>query len=225
MTVAALLWDHDGVLVDTEELYFEATRELMASVGVALTSDQYRQHLLVQGRGTWHLAAERGVSEADIQALRQQRDRRYGQLLASGDLLMPGVTGIVRTLAQRHRMAIVTSSQRVHFDTIHRASGLRPHFELIVTREDYVHSKPSPEPYLTAMERMGLSPEQCLVIEDSERGLRAATAAGIRCWVVPSSLTRGSSFAAAERQFESLGQLAEALRSEASTGSAVAQTR
>lgn len=213
MTVA-LLWDHDGVLVDTEGLYFQATREMLARVDVVLTSELYRQHLLVQGTGAWHLAEERGVSPSEIDALRSQRNLRYAELLASGDVLMPGVLDLLAALAKQHRMAIVTSSHRDHFDTIHRTSGLPQYFELVLTRGDYVHSKPSPEPYLTALARLQLEPEQCLVIEDSERGLRAARAAGLRCWVVPSALTQGSSFLGAERTFQDLTSLCQALRVE-----------
>jgi beta-phosphoglucomutase-like phosphatase (HAD superfamily) len=68
----------------------------------------------------------------------------------------------------------------------------------VLTRETYSHSKPHPEPYLTAVERLGANPAGCLVIEDSERGLIAAKAAGLACWVVPSALTRHESFDAAD---------------------------
>jgi HAD superfamily hydrolase (TIGR01509 family) len=108
-------------------------------------------------------------------------------------------------------MAIVTSSKRAHFDVIHRQSGLPQHFELILTREDYTESKPNPEPYLRALELLAVSSAQCLVIEDSERGLRAAKAAGLGCWVVPSELTRDAAFAGADRRFDDLEALERAL--------------
>ena len=65
---------------------------------------------------------------------------------------------------------------------------------MVLTREQYRRSKPDPEPYLCAVARLGLTPAECLVIEDSERGLRAARAAGIACWVIPSSLTARERF-------------------------------
>ena len=207
----ALLWDHDGVLVDTERLYFQATRELMAEAGVQLTEADYRRYLLVAGTGAWHLAAARGVPEVEIAALRRRRDQRYESLLRAEEVLIPGVLPLLAALQARVRMAIVTSSKRAHFDAIHERTGLPKHFELILAREDYARSKPDPEPYRTALERMRLSPEQCLVIEDSERGLIAAKAAGLRCWVVPSDLTRDSRFELADGRFESLSALSEAL--------------
>jgi HAD superfamily hydrolase (TIGR01509 family) len=200
-------------LVDTEALYFRATREVLEGVGVALSDEEYRQLFLVEGQGAFHLARARGASDAQVEQLRAARGARYLELLSQQDVVLPGAEAIVRQLARTHRMAIVTSSHRDHFERIHLHSGIPQHFELILTREAYHQAKPHPEPYLTALARMGLLASECLVIEDSERGLRAAHAAGVPCWVVPSELTRGSSFAAAERRFASLAQLAEALSS------------
>lgn len=207
----ALLWDHDGVLVDTEHLYFQATRELLAEVGVTLDEAGYRQLFLVEGNGAWHLAAERGVSPEQIAQLKRRRGERYTELLLTRDVAIPGALPLLAELAPHYRMAIVTSSLRAHFDAIHRRSLLPSYFELILTREDYGASKPDPEPYLTALARMGLAADECLVIEDSERGLQAAHAASIACWALPSALTVSFPFARAERRFESLAALREAL--------------
>ncbi len=205
-----LLWDHDGVLVDTEGLYHRATREMLAECGVELDDELYRQLLLVQGTGAWHLV--KGKSDAEIAALQARRNTRYVELITAGDVYIPGALEMIAELAPRRRMAIVTSSRRAHFDAIHRGRALPGYFEFVLAREDYAESKPDPEPYLTAVARMGVSPSECLVIEDSERGLRAAHAAGLACWVIPSALTAGSDFSRAERRFESIERLHAALR-------------
>ncbi|HTU61915.1 MAG TPA: HAD-IA family hydrolase, partial [Polyangiales bacterium] len=88
---------------------------------------------------------------------------------------------------------------------------LTQYFELILVREDYNASKPDPEPYLTAVDRLQLQAADCLVIEDSQRGLTAAKAAGLTCWVIPSDLTRDSDFSAADRKLDSLAALRLAL--------------
>lgn len=205
-----LLWDHDGVLVETEGLYLQATRELLATVGVTLDDELYRQLFLIQNIGAWHLVE--GKSAEEVAALKRQRSARYTELLRSRDTYIPGALAMIEQLSHAHRMAIVTSSRRAHFEAIHEGRALPGFFELILAREDYRESKPDPEPYLTAVARMGVAPEDCLVIEDSERGLRAARAAGLRCWVIPSALTAGSDFSLAERRFESLSALHAALR-------------
>jgi HAD superfamily hydrolase (TIGR01509 family) len=202
LTYEALLFDNDGVLVDTEGFYFRANREALATFDVTLDREAYVELFLRDSRGAWDLLRERGVGETQIQAARAGRDRRYVELLGDGDLLMPGVARGLAALAGRYRMAIVTSSEPEPFTAVHARAGIRHHFELVLTRDQYDNAKPDPEPYRRAVERLGVAPERCLVVEDSERGLRAAKAAGLTCWVVPTELTRDGRFAAADAVVE-----------------------
>jgi beta-phosphoglucomutase-like phosphatase (HAD superfamily) len=82
-----------------------------------------------------------------------------------------------------------------------------PHFEFVLTHESYASSKPSPEPYLLGLERLQLNAADCLVVEDSPRGLQAATAAGIRCIILRNALTRGHDFPGAYRVVDTMPQL------------------
>jgi HAD superfamily hydrolase (TIGR01509 family) len=197
--IRAVFWDNDGVLVDTEKLYFQATRELLLPAGVTLTTELFKRISLFEGRSAFDLAEEKGVPREEILRLQAERNRRYAELLAGGVRILDGVEETLGSLRGKVIQAIVTSSRRSHFDVMHAGTGLLPFFDFILTREDYVLSKPDPEPYRLAMERSGCLPEECLVVEDSERGLRAALAAGIRCIVVPNELTQGAAFAGAWR--------------------------
>jgi HAD superfamily hydrolase (TIGR01509 family) len=197
--IRAVFWDNDGVLVDTEKLYFQATRELLLPAGVTLTTELFKRISLFEGRSAFDLAEEKGVPREEILRLQAERNRRYAELLAGGVRILDGVEETLGSLRGKVIQAIVTSSRRSHFDVMHAGTGLLPFFDFILTREDYVLSKPDPEPYRLAMERSGCLPEECLVVEDSERGLRAALAAGIRCIVVPNELTKGAAFDGAWR--------------------------
>ncbi|MCE5264972.1 MAG: HAD family phosphatase [Deltaproteobacteria bacterium] len=197
--IRAVFWDNDGVLVDTEKLYYQATRELMLQAGVTLTPALFQQISLFEGRSAFDLAAEKGVPREVIDRLHEARNRRYTELLAGGVRILEGVEETLGSLRGRVIQAIVTSSRRIHFDAMHVRTGLPAFFDFILAREDYRLSKPDPEPYRLAMEKSGCGPEECLVVEDSERGLRAAIAAGIRCIVVPNDLTRKAAFAGAWR--------------------------
>lgn len=209
----AILFDNDGVLVDTEALYHRANREVLATAGVDLDEAAHIELYLRQGIGAFHLAAERGLSAAEIAALREARNRRYVELVANEDILIPGVFALVRRLAERYRLAIVTSAEPEPFARSHARTDLLPFFEVILTRADTVRAKPDPDPYLLAVSRLGLRGADCLVIEDSERGLRAAKAAGLACWAIPSGLTRGSDFSAADAVFADLQTAARRLLS------------
>jgi HAD superfamily hydrolase (TIGR01509 family) len=201
----AILFDNDGVLVDTEALSFRANREALATVDVVLDETAYVEYFLRQGLGAWHLAEARGISPQGIAELRAARDRRYFQLVEEAEILIPGVADLLPRLGARFRMAIVTSSEPGPFARTHARTGLLPHFELVLTRVDYTNAKPDPEPYLCAVARLGVPAARCLVIEDSERGLRAAKAAGLACWVIPSGLTAGGDFGAADALLPDLG--------------------
>lgn len=211
MSFEAILFDNDGVLVDTEELYFAANREALAAIGIALSESEYVELFLRTGQGAWRLLEDRGYHGDAIALWRAGRNRRYEELVATADVLVPGAREIVTALARRYRLAIVTSSEPEPFARTHARTGLLPHFELALTREQYRHSKPDPEPYRRAMERLGVVPERCLVIEDSERGLRAAKAAGLTCWVVPSRLTMGMPFDGADAVLATLTEVASRL--------------
>lgn len=101
----------------------------------------------------------------------------------------------------------MNSSRRAHFEIAHTKSGLTPYLDSILTRENYEHTKPHPEPYLTAMARHGLRPEECIVVEDSPRGLAAARAAGLSCLIVLSEWTKDGDFRGACRVLENIREV------------------
>jgi HAD superfamily hydrolase (TIGR01509 family) len=209
--IGALLWDNDGVLVDTEPLYYRATRELLAEVGVDLTREHFADLSLRQGRSCFDLAAHRGIAAGELEALRRRRNERYAALLQAGIDPLPGVVECLRTLHGRQPMAIVTSSNPDHFEIAHRTTGLSSYFEFILTNADYVRHKPHPEPYLTAAARLGVEPSSCVVVEDTERGLQAATAAGMRCLVIPGDLSRGGDFRTAAAVLRNVDEVPAAI--------------
>jgi HAD superfamily hydrolase (TIGR01509 family) len=210
--IEAIFWDNDGVLVDTEHLYYEATRRVLASVEVHLSEDDYRELFLVQGKGAWHLAEARGLPVPAVEELKQRRNALYAELIADRPRVLPGVRNVLAEFHGRYRMGIVTSSRRSHFEIIHRDTGLLQYFDFVVTADDCPRTKPCPDPYLRALDASGRERAACLVVEDSARGLEAATAAGLRCVVVPSRLTRPQAFIGAWQRLESVRDLPPLLR-------------
>jgi len=212
--IKAIFWDNDGVLVDTERLYFQATQETLESVGVVLDQQHYVEFFLRQGRGAWHLLEERGVSAAAIERLRHRRNDLYSELLDREACAIEGVSGTLETLHRKYVMGVVTSSRRDHFDIIHSRCNLLQYFDFVLTAADFDRVKPHPDPYLLAIERSGAAKDECIAIEDSERGLQAATEAGIRCIVIPTALTRGGDFARAYSVLDSVTEVPGVLSEE-----------
>jgi HAD superfamily hydrolase (TIGR01509 family) len=201
-----ILWDNDGVLVDTEFWYFEATRRALAELGITLERQTYLQRM-AQGQSSWDLAAAAGIDADRIAMKRQQRDCWYEEHLLREDIDIPGVEPMLEKLSKTHKMAIVTTSTRTHFDLIHSNRQLIRFMDFALTREDYISSKPDPEPYILALNTFGASAAECLVVEDSQRGLQAAIAAGIDCIVVYNAFTAGHDFSGARHRLNSIEEL------------------
>ncbi len=205
--LSAILWDNDGVLVDTERYYFEANRDYLRRFGSELSEENYFQWYLCDNRGAWHLL-DANASMEQIAHWRRERNALHLELLKqAGSLLTPGIEHVLERLNGRVDMGIVTSATRASFETIHNRHDILRYFRFALTADTYDQAKPSPEPYLLGLERLGRRAEECLVVEDSPRGLRAALAAGIRCIILRHPLSRHHDFAGAWRIVGSMDEL------------------
>jgi len=207
----AVFFDNDGILVDTEPLFLEATREILATVGVEVTAADYHEISMRKGGTVFDLASEQGISDDEILRLRGIRGQRYSELIRAGVRVLDGVVGTMEALQSHRPSAIVTSSAQDHFDEIHSQTGLIPYFEFVLTAADYKRHKPHPEGYLAAAAKMGVDPARSLVIEDTERGLVSARAAGMECVVIPNALTASANFEGALARLDSMEALPELL--------------
>jgi HAD superfamily hydrolase (TIGR01509 family) len=206
-----ILFDHDGVLVDTEPWYYKAGERALADIGVALDKDQYLRDMS-EGLGTWARARSAGIDERTISRQRELRDEYYQEYLRTEAIEIEGVVETLAELAKHVRMAIVTTAKRADFEIIHERRQIRRFVDFVLVREDYELAKPHPEPYLTGLERFGATKEETLVVEDSSRGLNSAVAAGIDCAVVHNEFTRTQDFSAASFRIDSLAELIDVVR-------------
>ena len=183
-----ILFDHDGVLVDTEFWYYKAGERALADIGFPLNRDQYLRDM-TQGLATWAQARAAGIDEQTISRQREVRNVYYQEYLRTEDIEIEGVLEALDVLAGEYRMGIVTTSKPSDFALIHERRSILDHMEFYLTREDYEQAKPHPEPYLRGLQRFGATAAETVVIEDSERGLKSAIAAGIDCIVVANEFT------------------------------------
>lgn len=207
-----ILWDNDGVLVDTEQWYFKATQRALEELGVNLDKETYLKRM-AQGISSWNLASQAGIGPERIAAKQQQRNTYYEAYLTQETIELPDVERVLAELAaDKMKMAIVTTSRRQHFDLIHRNKNLLRFMDFVLTREDYTLSKPNPEPYLLGLSRFGARADECLVVEDSQRGLQAAIAAKIDCVVIHNAFTSTHDFTGATHLLNSIHDLPEIVK-------------
>jgi HAD superfamily hydrolase (TIGR01509 family) len=201
-----ILFDHDGVLVDTEFWYYKAGERALADIGLTLDKDQYQRDMS-QGLGTWAQARAAGIDEDTISRQRKVRDDYYQVYLRTEAIEIDGVVEALAELSSYVRMAIVTTAKRADFEIIHEKREVTQFMEFVLAREDYKFTKPHPEPYLTGLKRLGATREETLVVEDSSRGLNSAVAAGIDCAIVYNDFTKAHDFSQASYRIETLIEL------------------
>jgi len=213
----AIFWDNDGILVDTEPFYAEAVQQVFDRIGCS--DDAKKMYLevgIVQGKSVWPIVAEKmGLSEKEAESLRLEAHRNYQNIILERKyFLLPEVKETVKSLHEHYPMAIVTSSHRDNFDILHKEKEILPYFRFVLTREDFTHTKPHPEPYLMALQKMrefvpSLRADECLAIEDSERGVISACDAGMTVWAIPTEFTRGLDFSRADRVLANTKEILE----------------
>ncbi|HEY9159774.1 MAG TPA: HAD family phosphatase [Desulfomonilia bacterium] len=209
--IKAIFWDNDGVLVDTEEIYFQANRDTLAGAGIELTRQDFLELSLIRGKGVWGLAEMNGMSHDEIERLKEKRNRIYNKELESGIPLINGVKEVLEILDGKYIMGIVTSAYRHDFEIIHRSTGILQYFNFVLAGGEYEYYKPHPAPYLRAIELSGCKPWECMAIEDSPRGVESAVKAGIRCIAVPHGITEGLDFPGAWKIMSHISQVPQAL--------------
>lgn len=202
----ALIFDFDGLIVDTESAIYEAWRELYQAHGHDLPLPVYVQCVgSVFGHYDPMAALESllgGPVDWDTHLPMKDARIRNGQ---EGLDTLPGIRELLTEAAAAGVPCVVaSSSQRTHVEGWLERIGLRRLFQFVLSRDDVAHAKPAPDLFLAAAAGLGLKPEETLVLEDSSNGLRAALAAGAPCVIVPSPVTLGSDFTGAARIINSL---------------------
>jgi HAD superfamily hydrolase (TIGR01509 family) len=201
-----VLFDLDGVLADTERLHWAAYRSVLLEFGVDVGLEEYRRHFIARGGGPEYACRTYGLP-IDAATLRARKAPAYLALLREGVRARPGATAALARLRPAYRLALATNAARAEVDLILGRLGMAPLLEASVAREDYARAKPAPDAYLAAASALGLAPAECVVVEDTERGVRAALAAGMRAIAVPHELTADNDFAGCVRRLVHLDEL------------------
>ena len=186
MSYKAILFDMDGVIVDSEPLHVAAFQAALKRYGHSLTDEQYKQHFAGRTDEAGFKQYFDFIGEkVDLPVIMDEKASAYLELAADQLVPYPGVIEFIRDLASRNiLLALVTGSLRAEAEIVLKAFGISEFFSVVVAAEDITHSKPNPEGYLKAANALNTNPTDCVVIEDAPSGVKAANAAGIRCLAV-----------------------------------------
>jgi len=183
--IEAVVFDLDGVLIDSEPVWEQVRRQVVADHGGHWAPDAQRR-LMGMSTQEWarYLSADLGAGLPPGQVAAQVIDQmaaRYREKLP----LMPGAVPAVRALAARWPLAVASSSPPSLIETVLDAAGLRPCFAAVLSTEQVPRGKPAPDIYLAAAERLGSAPQACAGVEDSSNGVRSAKSAGLAVIAIP----------------------------------------
>jgi HAD superfamily hydrolase (TIGR01509 family) len=211
--IRGVIFDLDGVVADTERLQWAAYRHVLAEFGVDVGMEEYRREWIASGLGPEY-ACRTYRLPLTPDDLRARKASIYEAMLRNGVVACPGAVEALARLSAVCRVALATNSARAETLFVLDRLGVARFFAAIVTREDYVRAKPAPDAYLAAAVALGLAPADCVVVEDTERGVRAGLAAGACVIAVPSDLTFDNDFTGVVRRLAHLDELTAELLAE-----------
>ena len=194
--ISTVIFDLDGLLADTEGLHRQAYRDVLGNYGVTVTDQEYEEHWIRQGKGITEFLLERNLA-LDPDTIRRNKSERYNELVRCSVRPMPGALELLAQLRSRKSLALASSSYPEAVAAVVAALGIAACFQVIVSRGDVARVKPAPDLFLLAAAKLGVTPAQCVVLEDAEKGIKAAVAAGMKCIAVPNEHTFNNDFSGA----------------------------
>src|SRR5438093_12804848 len=194
----AVIFDLDGLMFNTEELYQEVGAELLRRRGYEFTQELLDQMMGRPSHIALQIMIDTHTLKATVEELIAETDEIFPEILRTRLAPMPGLVELIAALEENAMpKGIATSTRRSFVERVLGAFHYGPRFSPILTSEDITHGKPHPEIYLKAAERLNVPPSEMLVLEDSQNGCRAAIAAGAITVAVPAAHSRQHDFSGA----------------------------
>ena len=197
--LAAVIFDFDGIIVDTEPLHYRAFQRILEPLGLGYTWEAYVDHYMgFDDRDGFHEAFRAGgrpLAAGELDDLIERKAQAFQEIIASGVPAYPGVVGLVREIAGTLPLALCSGALPSDIEPIVRQLGIDSAFDVVVTAADVAASKPDPASYALAVERLAarfpqngaIAPRTCLAIEDTPAGIASATGAGLSVVAVTNS--------------------------------------
>lgn len=206
--VRALIFDMDGVLVDSEPLHLAAYQELFKPHGIEYTEKHNQEFLGCKDIAMAHILVERYKLSMTPLDLVQGKEEILARMLRHEAIMRPGVVQLLESARRLNIPCAVASSATVGtIELVVEVLGIRKYFQCLNSGDQVPHGKPAPDVFLLAAERLSVAPQHCLVIEDTFNGIKAAKAAGMYCIAIPCDATMHQDHSAADLNLSSLEQV------------------
>jgi HAD superfamily hydrolase (TIGR01509 family) len=184
ITGKAVIFDMDGVLIDSEPAYLEMNRKMFADFGIEMDDEDYKALVGLPSVPMWTMLKKKYDLKNDISDFLIIEKKRMLEILDSDIISGPikGTTELLQTLMENNvKLSVASSSAKENIDFILSKLNLSCFFDFVISGEEVSNGKPAPDIFLKVSERFNISPVNCYVIEDSTNGIRAARSAGMHC--------------------------------------------
>jgi HAD superfamily hydrolase (TIGR01509 family) len=205
--ISAVIFDLDGLLADTEKLHMSAYQTVFSELGFELSDEEYANHWIRNGQGTDAFVAQQKNLEVDPNLVRREKARLYKKLVSSSAKPMPGACELLGVLQDKKPMGLATSSHPKDAYAVLKALDFEDFFCCVATKGSVERIKPYPDIFLYVAKEMNIPPENCVVLEDAEKGILAANAAGMKSIAVPNIHTMNNDFSKATLVLNSLEEV------------------
>ena len=189
----AVLWDMDGVIVDTAPYHLKAWQEVFRKGGVNFTEEQFRQSFGQRNDTIIRSVLGEEVSQYEIDSISVEKEENFRLKIRQNLKPLPGVMELMKSLTEHgFKMALASAAPMENVQLLIRGVGIEKRFQSIISGEDVTEGKPSPQVFLLAAEKLGVEPQRCVVIEDAVAGVAAARRAGMHCVAVTNTHPKAS---------------------------------
>ena len=207
MKLKAILFDHDGTLVDSEVTHFELWQSVLEKHNVELAEQGYKDfHSGTPTPRNAEILVDKYALTLTPKALAEEKEKLTHEFLTNNTFpLMPDSLGTIQLFHKMGlQLGVVTGARRFGVTSTLQGHQLEEYFDVITTGEDVAKSKPDPAVYLLAMTRLGVTADECIAIEDTDNGIRSAIAAGLVCCAVKNDYSAGHDLSIASKVFDNM---------------------
>jgi len=180
--IKAVLFDLDGVIINSSEFHFEAWKKFCQKFNILLTEEDFKKGFGKKNKDILEEIFKKPLSDKLIKKYSEEKERLFRELAKGKITSIRGAKEFIRRLIEdKYLLALVSSTPKINIEFIMEEIKLENYFKAIISAEDVKEGKPNPECYLKAAKKLKVNPEECIVIEDSLAGIEAALAAKMKC--------------------------------------------
>jgi HAD superfamily hydrolase (TIGR01509 family) len=204
--IKAVIFDMDGLIVDTEPVLAKSVISALKNQSIELSKNEYFEHWTKNGGNVKQYAQSKKI-EIDFERYRKEKKETYLKFLKNNIPLIPKVKEKILLLHEKYMLALVSSSDKEFIEVILDSAHLRKYFSVVVGGDEVKAEKPDPDGFLLAAKKMRVLPSECVVLEDAQKGIIAAKAAGMKAIAIPNKHTKNNDFSKADQILKSMEEL------------------